>query len=250
MYEELLSVIKTITGDVARFVLHGNFKDAIRITPFYFVTPIAFGIVVSIFGLANILSFLLTAFPVYMWAFIFGLVSASALIILQRIPSWNMREACAVIVATAISYIVVGSIPVETPNTAFFIFLSGVIAVCALLMPGISGSFVLLLLGKYHDILTAVIDRNLQTLVVFSAGCVLGIVLFSRLLTWLFKKHHDISVAIIAGFMLGSLRKIWPWKDAIVQFDIGFLTAVLLCVFGLCLAFYIDGKKQTTVKGV
>ncbi len=245
VYEELLTTIKKITGDVVRLLLHGKVNEAWRAIPFYFVVPFAFGILCSIFGLANILSYLLTTYSIYMWALIFGLVFASALVILQRIPTWNVRKVGAFAIATVVSYVAVGSIPFETPHTLFFIFLSGVLAICALLMPGISGSFVLVLLGKYQYLLAAVIDRNIQTLAIFMAGCILGVALFSRVLSWLFKKHHDISVAVIAGCMFGSLRKIWPWRESNLQFDTVFLTAVFLCVIGMSLVFYIEGRKRS-----
>lgn len=245
VYEELLTTIKKITGDVATFLLQGNVGEAWRIMPFYFIVPFLLGFCIAIVSLATILSMFFSSYPIHMWALIFGLVFASALVILQRIPKLRIREVVLCILSGLLFFFLVGIIPFETPHTLFFIFLSGVLAICALLMPGISGSFVLVLLGKYQYLLAAVIDRNIQTLAIFMAGCILGVALFSRVLSWLFKKHHDISVAVIAGCMFGSLRKIWPWRESNLQFDTVFLTAVFLCVIGMSLVFYIEGRKRS-----
>lgn len=119
------------------------------------------------------------------------------------------------VIGAVLAYIIVGLVPVETPSTLFAFFLSGVIAICAMILPGISGSFLLIVLGKYNQVLSAVTERNLVVLGVFMAGCVIGLALFSRLLSWFFKNHHDLMMAILTGVMLGSLRKIWPWKEVV-----------------------------------
>jgi len=260
IYEELLYSIKITTGEALRLILRGRIREGLKVIPFRFVVPLGIGILTAVFTLANLLSFLLSEHPVFIWSFFFGLVLASTFIVLKRVVKWDTSDRIAFLVAAIGSYFLMGAIPVETPNNLPFIFLSGVIAISAMILPGISGSFILLLLGKYQQILTAVAERNFLTLITFFAGCVVGIALFSRILTWLFSKHHDISIAILAGFMLGSIRKIWPWKEVVStrvnslgevvplieknifpqQLDISVVFAFLLFLIGIFIIFYLD----------
>lgn len=215
IYEELIFSIKKVTGETLRLVLRGKFSDAIKSVPFPFLIPLFLGLFTAIISLANLLAFLLDTFPVFVWSFFFGLVLASTLVVMKRVVKWDASDKLAFIGAAVGAYILVGLVPVETPDTLFMFFLAGAVAICAMILPGISGSFILLLMGKYQQVLAAVTQRDVLTLGVFMTGCAVGIALFSRLLSWLFKMHHDISVAILAGFMLGSVRKIWPWKEVI-----------------------------------
>jgi putative membrane protein len=215
IYEELLFSIKTLSGEFLRLLLKGKFGKAIALVPFRFLIPLGVGLFTALFSLAKLLSYLLEEYPIFVWAFFFGLVLASTWIVLKRVVKWDVSDKVAFGISTIITYFVVGMIPIETPSTQLFIFLSGAIAICAMILPGISGSFILLLLGKYQQILGAVTSRDFVTLFIFTGGCVIGLALFSRALTWLFKHHHDISVAILAGIMLGSVRKIWPWQEVV-----------------------------------
>ncbi len=216
IYEELLYSIKVASGEAIKLLLKGKIVDAIRVVPLRFLIPLLLGIFTAIFSLANLLSYLLVEYPTFVFALFFGLVLASTWLVLKRVVKWDKADIFGFIISAIGAYILVGSVPVSTPESLPWIFLSGMIAICAMILPGISGSFILLLLGKYDQILGAAKNFDIMTLSVFMVGCVLGIALFSRLLSWLFAKHHDISVAILAGFMLGSVRKIWPWKEVLV----------------------------------
>lgn len=215
IYEELLYSIKKVTGETLGLVLKGRISDAIKSIPLHFLAPLAVGLFTAILTLANLLAFLLGQFPVFVWAFFFGLVLASTLIVMKRVVRWDLSDVWAFVAAAVGAYVLVGLVPVETPNNLFMMFISGLIAISAMILPGISGSFILLLLGKYQQVLASVVQRDFLTLGVFMAGCILGIALFSRFLSWLFRTHHDVSVAILSGFMLGSVRKIWPWKEVV-----------------------------------
>lgn len=216
IYEELLESIKTVTGKVIKLALDGELGNAILAIPFSFLLPLGIGIFAAILTLAKFLTYLLSEYPVYIWSFFFGLVLASVLVVSKRVKTWDAQDILVFVAATIGAYYLVGSIPVETPVTPIYFFFSGVLAICAMILPGISGSFILLLLGKYTQILEAVTNRQIGTLVLVMAGCVVGLALFSRFLTWLFAHHHDISVAALSGFMLGSARKIWPWKEVVL----------------------------------
>jgi putative membrane protein len=161
------------------------------------------------------LEWVLQNYPSLLWAFFFGLVAASILTVGRRIQTWGVSSVLGVIVGGAGTYLLVGLVPVETPDTWWFFFLSGAIAICAMVLPGVSGSFILVLLGKYERILSAVTSWDILTLVMVIAGAGVGIVTIAQLLSWLFKKYHDATVAVLTGMLLGSLRKVWPWKETI-----------------------------------
>lgn len=215
IYEELLRSIKTITGKTLSLILRGNIRGAWESVPVGFLFPLAAGLFSAIFSLANLLGYLLEAYPAFVYAFFFGLVIASAFAVARKIPAWNVTYGIVAVVCFVGAYYLVGAIPVETPNTLPMFFLAGMIAICAMILPGISGSFILLILGKYAQVLGAVRELNLIVLAVFAAGCAVGISFFSRILSWLFAKHHDLAVAGLSGVMIGSARKLWPWQEVV-----------------------------------
>jgi len=269
IYEELIYSIKKVTGETVKLALRGKIGEAIKSIPFPFLIPLAVGLFTAVLSLASLLSFLLETYPVYIWSFFFGLVLASTLIVMKRVVTWDLSDKVAFIGAAIGAYILVGLVPVETPDSLPMFFLAGAIAICAMILPGISGSFILLLIGKYQQVLGAVTQRDFLTLGIFMAGCAVGIAVFSRVLSWLFRTHHDISVAILAGFMLGSVRKIWPWKEVVstrinshgvevplvennilpVNIDLTVIFALLLAGFAIFLVYRLDKlhlvKEQT-----
>lgn len=260
IYEELLQSIKTLSGEFLQLLISGKVKEAIGVIPFRFLLPLGLGLFTAVLFLANLMTYLLSEYPVFVWAFFFGLVVASTWIVLKRVVKWDISDKVSFVISAIVAYILVGAIPVETPTTPLYIFLSGMIAICAMILPGISGSFILLLLGKYQQILEAVTSRDVITLGTFIVGAILGLALFARVLSWLFKNHHDISIAILAGFMLGSVRKIWPWKEVISTrvnsygeimplvennvlpqtFDMSLVIAIVLALLGGVLVIYFD----------
>ncbi len=212
IYEELIQSIKSIDFRVLRLLITFQVRDAFKIIPWKFLASVLFGIVLAILTLARGISWLLEHTPVHLWSFFFGLVMASVLSVGKQIKSWNLKSCLAAVLAMLGAYLVVGVVPIETTNAVWFIFASGVIAICAMILPGISGSFILVLLGKYQFILAAVNDRNFLTLMVFTSGAAIGILSFAQILSWVYRHHHDLTVAMLTGLMVGSLRKIWPWK--------------------------------------
>lgn len=260
IYEELLQSIKTVSGETLRLALRLRLREAIGSIPFRFLVPLVFGLFTAVLGLANLLSWLLRNHPVFVWAFFFGLVLASVFIVLKRVARWDLADIAGFALSTVAAFLIVGSVPVQTPNNLPMMFLSGMIAICAMILPGISGSFILVILGKYEQLLQAVTQRDVVTLVVFMVGAALGLSLFSRVLTWLFATHHDLSIAILAGFMLGSLRKIWPWKEVVLTrvnshgevvpvvennvlppaFDVSVLATVVLFAIAIVLMIALD----------
>lgn len=215
IYEELIYSIKLLSGEFLKLVYKRKFNEALKIIPFSFLVPLAFGLFTAVFVFAQVLTFLFSEYAQFVWSFFFGLVLASTFVILKKVMKWDLSDRASFVLSALVTFIVVGMIPIETPNTIPFMFLSGAIAICAMIMPGISGSFILLLLGKYQQLLQAVTERDFLTLGVFMLGAIVGLAIFARVLSWLFKNHHDISIAILAGVMLGSVRKLWPWQETI-----------------------------------
>jgi putative membrane protein len=163
--------------------------------------------------LARPLKHALETHPSLVFAFFFGLVLASVLVVRKRVTRWTPTRIGLLGAAAMGAFVLVGLAPTKTPNDPLFLFLSGAIAICAMILPGISGSFILVLLGKYEQVIGAVAQLDIVTLVIFAAGCVVGLLSFVRLLRWLLRHYHDATIAVLTGFMLGSLRRVWPWQD-------------------------------------
>jgi len=213
IYERLLQSIAVVTGDALKALVQGRVREAYELVPVSFLVPLGGGILAALVVLAHLLSWLLVAYPVYLWSFFFGLILASTYVVLTRTTLRTVPTASGLLLGCALGYGVVGLIPMETPHTWWMVSLSGAIAISAMILPGISGSFILLILGQYQYILAAVTHARMDVLAVFAAGCALGLAVFSRVLSWLLSQYHNVTLAVLAGIMLGSLRKVWPWKD-------------------------------------
>ncbi len=213
IYEELIDSIRAVGHpDLWRALLGLRFEDAIERLNWRFLVAVGAGIIAAILSLARLLSWLLRNHPIPLWSFFFGLIVASVLVVSRRISRWT-PQSLAVLGGGALgAYVLVGLVPAETPNTPIFLFFSGTLAISAMILPGISGSFILVLLGKYQTLLEALNARDVATLGYAMAGMAIGIVTVAQVLGWLFRRHHDVTVALLTGLMLGSLRKVWPWK--------------------------------------
>lgn len=279
IYEELIDSIRTIgRPHFIQAVLKFRIKEIFQILNWEFLLSIVTGIFIAIITLSSALENLLVNQPVYLWSFFFGLVLASVLVVSKRVKQWNATLVVMLLLGAAGAYVLVGLVPVQTPNDWWFLILSGAVASCALILPGISGAFLLVLLGKYQYVLGSVNDLragewNAAVPIIFvGIGAMLGLVTFAQVLGWLFKRYHDLTVAVLIGLMVGSLRKIWPWKldldwlrDAAGQFvldseghrivieqanvwpDLGnnasitqFALAVLLALLGIGAILFID----------
>ena len=215
IYEELIRAIKSFDLKFIRLMCCCRFKEAFSAIPVKFLGPLLLGIASAILTLSKIFSQLLQSKPVLIYSFFFGLILATIPIMARIIKNWTPAKVVSVSLTTLVTYFFVGMVPFSTPEAAWFIFLSGALAISTMILPGISGSFVLVLLGKYQFILDAINDRDLFVLGIFTLGMIVGIVGFVRILNWLFNKHHDAVVTILTGFVIGSLRKIWPWKEIV-----------------------------------
>ncbi len=216
IYEELiLSIRAAARPPFWRALLKLRIPDALKAVNAGFLIAVLSGILLAIFTLAQGLEWLLTNQPVYLWSFFFGLVLASVVTVSDRVKHWTPSLLLAALAGAVAAYILVGLVPVQTPETWWFLILSGALAICAMILPGISGAFILVLLGKYQYVLGAVNARDFVTVGMVGIGAVVGLICFAQVLGWLFKRYHDVTVAILIGLMVGSLRKIWPWKEVV-----------------------------------
>ena len=218
IYEELIFSIKSINLKAFKLLFAGKPAAFWKAINGNFLLSVVLGIGISIFSLAKGLTYLLHHYPILVWSFFFGLIIASTIYVARTIKTWNAGAVIAGIAGIAIAYFITVISPTEANTSWYYIFFSGMIAICAMILPGISGSFILVLLGMYQFILGAVGDLNIPVLLLFLAGAAIGIVAFSNFLSWLLKKFHNLTIALLAGFMVGSLNKIWPWKEVTESF--------------------------------
>ena len=219
IYQELVDSIKSISSSNLKLLFKGKIVEFWKEINGTFLVSLFLGILVSVFSLARLMKYLLEFHPIPLWSFFFGLILASAFVILKELGKWNLQNILALVAGVAAAAYICLVSPSQTTEEYWFIFLSGAIAICAMILPGISGSFILLLLGKYHFVMSAVTELNIPVLCVFGAGAILGILSFSHLLSWLLKKFYMATIALLSGFMIGSLIKVWPWKEQVSVVD-------------------------------
>ena len=219
IYEELIDSIKSIDMQALKYLFSLKFGQFWKKINGNFLASVLCGIAISIFSLARLMIYLLNNHPIHIWSFFFGLIIASSILVSKEITRWKAGTIISLILGIAVAYIITVLTPSSTPDTWWFIMLSGAIAICAMILPGISGAFVLLLMGKYHFIMTAVGEFKIGILLLFAIGAVAGIISFSHFLSWLLKNHHNVTIALLTGFMVGSLNKVWPWKQVLETYE-------------------------------
>lgn len=220
IYEELINTIKSIQPSLLKDFKNGGIKGLWYKVNAPFLIALLLGIGISIASLSRVILYLLQNHPIPVWAFFFGLILASAYLVAAEIDNWNLPVIIATFVGTSIAYTITIISPAETPTDLWFIFICGAIAICAMILPGISGSFILLLMGKYEYIFSSLKEFNLAVIITFALGCITGILSFSHVLSWMFKKYKNVTIALLAGFMIGSLNKVWPWKEVLMKVTI------------------------------
>ncbi len=213
IYEELIDAIRAVVPFLRRLVSL-RWREALEEFPWRFLLALGMGIVTAVLSMARFLHWALETYPTYVYALFFGLIVASVYVVRRRVKKWRPHLLLVTALFTVGAYLLVGLRPAQTPEALWFIFLSGMLAICAMILPGISGAFILVLLGKYQYLLSALIRLELPTILVFIAGAAVGIVFFANVLRWLLNRYHDLTVTALIGFMLGALRELWPWKQA------------------------------------
>lgn len=215
IYEALIDAINAVNLDFVRRLLRLQWRAAFADFPWQFLLALAVGLAAAVLTMAHFLSWALEHYATLVWAFFFGLILGSIFLVRKRIKRWTPAMVAVLIAFAVAMFWLVGMTPTEMPHTPLFLFLSGALAICAMILPGISGAFILVLLGQYRYVLEAVVSRDLLTILVVGAGAAFGLLAFARVLKWLFSRYHDLTVAALIGLMIGSLRKIWPWKEVL-----------------------------------
>ena len=215
IYERLISAIKSVGWDTLVTLKQKGIKAAWQQIDGTFLLSILAGAATSIILLSKVLHYLIETQPIMLWSFFFGLVLASVVYVVKQVNSWNPARIILLILGTLVAALISLSPATEIEVTSFSLFFAGSIAICAMILPGISGSFILLLMGMYGFIIGAIKSFDLISLGIFASGCLVGIMLFSRVLSWLLQHFHSATMAVLSGFMLGALVKLWPWKSVL-----------------------------------
>lgn len=215
IYEELINTIKSVNLSSIKLLFTFKLKDFWKAINGNFLLALISGIGISFYTLARLIKHLLETQPILIWSFFFGLIVASAIVIAKKITEWKARTIIAMLIGIGIAYMITEITPAEAPTSYWFLFLSGALAICAMILPGISGAFILVLLGSYNYILSALSSFKIDVIAVVGAGAAVGILSFSHLLSWLLNKYHNMTIGLLSGFMIGSLNKVWPWKETL-----------------------------------
>tara|TARA_R110000796_G_scaffold252631_1_gene389200 strand:- start:83507 stop:84424 length:918 start_codon:yes stop_codon:yes gene_type:complete len=261
IYEELIESINNINFSLLKTLQKEGIKAFWKKANGNFLASLFIGIFISLLSLAKLISWLLLNQPILLWSFFFGLVLASIIFVGKSIEKWNFAAIFAFLLGAIAAYYITTLPPSENTDSLPFLFFSGALAVCAMILPGISGAFILVLLGSYKVILDAVHERDFKIIITVALGAIFGLLSFAKLLKWMFKNYKDLTLAVLTGFILGSLNKIWPWKqvletkafgDKIItikeqsispftyQGDNQLLFAIVLAIIGFSLIFILE----------
>jgi len=215
IYEELISSISQVNPSLFKTLKENGIKSAWKQINGNFLLALLIGIFISFVSFMRLAKYLLENHPILIWAFFFGLVIASILYIAKQIKQWTSLNILIAIIAAFLAYYITTLPSLANNDNPFFLFIAAAIAICAMILPGISGAFILVLLGAYKTLSTAFHDFDIKNILIFVAGAVTGLLSFSKLLKWLFNNHKNTTLAILTGFIIGSLNKIWPWKETL-----------------------------------
>ncbi len=215
IYEELIQSINKVNFKALKILKDDGIAAAWKSVNGNFLVSLVLGIFISVISLARIIRQLLETQPVLLWSFFFGLVLASVIYVARQITEWRLITYIMLVIGGIAAYLITQIQPQHLEMTNTFIFFSGALAICAMILPGISGSFILLLLGAYKPVLDAIHDKDFKTLAILAFGAIVGLLTFSRLLKWFFDHFENITLATLTGFIIGSLNKIWPWKEVL-----------------------------------
>lgn len=212
IYERLINALSSIDLSLIQLLRKEGFLAVWKKVDGLFLLVLISGIGSSILSLAKLVIYLLEFHPIPLWSFFLGLIIASVVVVQRQMKQVKWIHLIPFIVGIAFAWWITTLVPAQTTNALWFVFLSGAIAICAMILPGISGSFILVVLGKYQYILESLHELRIEVILVFMAGCFIGLLSFVRFVKWLFSRYHDLSIAVLGGFMVGSLNKVWPWK--------------------------------------
>ncbi len=286
IYEKLIKSLNNINLRSVKLLFTGRWKALEEQINISFLLTLILGVFIAAFSLAKFIQYLLHTYEEAVWAFFFGLIIASAVIMFDQVSKWDAKTICSLIIGVGFGYVVTKIPVIKTPDTLIYVYMSGVISIIAMILPGISGSFILLILDKYRYIIDVMSDissgfkgmasglvhvnfdqfiaewqqTNFLPFIIFQLGTLTGILGFSKVLNWLFKKYRDVTIATLIGFMIGSLNKVWPWKNTLSTytnskglevpllqeniipktFDKYFFVAIMLSIVGFFIVYFLE----------
>lgn len=260
IYEDLIHSLKSIDVHALKLILNFKVKEFIEYTNFYFLLSIFGGSIVSVFSIASLFKYLFEHYPIFIWAFFFGLILASIYFVGKRITKWSLWNVVILLLGASLAFSLSFISPTSQNENLFYVFICGIIGISGMMLPGLSGSFILILMGNYQLLMVnAITDLNIILLSVFLLGSIFGLISFSRVLSWVFKNYKNSTLALLTGFIFGSLNIIWPWKKELKhiivngekkilsyeryfpnQFDSQTLIAFILLVFGILIVCWME----------
>src|SRR6056297_393336 len=247
IYEELITSINNIDLSLISILRKDGIKAVWNKVNGNFLLALFLGIFISVLSLAKFLSWLLENEPILLWSFFFGLVVASIFMVGKEITRWTMGTVVVLIFGSALAFFITELPANDNVDSLPYLFLSGALAICAMILPGISGAFILVLLGSYKTILDAVHERDIKIILTVGVGAIFGLLSFARLLKWMFNHYKNITLSLLTGFILGSLNKIWPWKKVLETKTFGEKTIVVDDMNVLPGAFEGDSKLMLAI---
>lgn len=217
IFERLIDSLKSFNLTAIKLLFSGKFKEFAKYTDLIFLCSVGCGVLIAILSVARIFDYLFEHHPIYLWSFFFGLILTSIYYVGITIEKWDWKVVLSFIIGTAIALFIAFGKPAKENDNLIYLLICGVVATCSMILPGLSGSFVLVLMGNYQLIMIdAVNDLNLKILIPVIIGGVVGLIAFSHVLSWIFKKYRNITIALLTGFILGSMPIIWPWKNTVI----------------------------------
>lgn len=260
IYLDIVGALNAVTEkETWKSLLHGRFREFWRLIKGDFLVALLVGVLLSVFSLAKLVTWCLTYYPILTWAFFFGLILASAVVMVRGIKDFRGADLIPAVIGLALGLVICTMSPTKTTDDIWFIFLCGAISICAMILPGISGSFILLVMGKYHYIMQAITDLNWPVIIMFGVGCVVGILAFAKLLHWLLARWERQTMLVLLGFVFGSLVRVWPWYDgeavaaaqllrtgSVSPLDLQIPGAVIWCAVGIAavVLFELLGSRK------
>ena len=253
IFERLINALKSCNLTAIKLFFTGKLKEFAQHIDLWFLASVGSGVVVAILSIARLFEFLFAEYPIYLWSFFFGMILVSIYYVGITIEKFNWKVVLSFIIGTAFALFIAFGTPANENSNILYLMICGAVATCSMILPGLSGSFVLVLMGNYQLIMIdAVNDLNLGILIPVAIGGVVGLLAFSHLLSWIFKNYRDITIAVLTGFILGSMPIIWPWKNDIItyfgseakvtgyeyyfpEFNIEFATALVIMLIGAAL---------------
>ena len=266
IFERLINALKSFNLTAIKLFFTGKFKEFAKHTDLWFLASVGCGVVVAILSIARLFEFLFDKYPIYLWSFFFGMILVSIYYVGITIEKFNWKVVLSFLIGTAIALLIAFGTPANENSNIFYLMICGAVATCSMILPGLSGSFVLVLMGNYQLIMIdAVNDLNLQILLPVVLGGVVGLLAFSHLLSWIFKNYRDITIAVLTGFILGSMPIIWPWKNDVItyfgskekvigyeyyfpEFNMEFATALVIMLIGAALIILTEKMAKAKEK--